>query len=253
MGINAMRRLSLVLAGVATVVGTVTSQTTEAAVVASSIEGEEPIGMELSLTPGAHWLRSWTFFLVPTKSPPQHAAWVEDLEGEYLGTLAVTDSAAKSSWKAAPKEGRPEALPVWSRRSGAAGSAPANGGVVKDSDAVLDAVSGATPKGETAIKRALTGLRRGERYRAFLEVNHSFDYNERWPRKAKEGESGWSGVNGQPSVVYAAEFVAGSGEPVAFEPVGQGSVDGSDGELRPTLDGLTSALDIIARSTVTSR
>lgn len=253
MGINSMRRLSLVLAGVATIVGTVTSQTTEAAVVASRIEGDEPTGIELSLTPGAHWLRTWTFFLVPTKSPPQHAAWIEDLGGNCVGTVSVTASAAKASWKAAPREGRPEALPVWSRRSGAAGSAPAKGGVVKDSDAALDAVSGATPKGGATIARELGGLRRGERYRAFLEVNHSFDYNDRWPRNAKEGRPGWSGVNGQPSVIYAAEFVAGSGEPVAFEPVGQGSVDGSDGELRLTLDGLTTALAIIGGATVTSR
>ena len=251
MRITTMRRLSLVLAGVAVMVGPVASkgvaEPTSAAHAAAETPGlaEAAVpGLELSLTPGPHWLRSWTFFIVPTKSPPQHAVWVEDREGSYLGTVTVTESVAKAGWKAAPKEGRPEALPVWSARSGRASGTVAPG---------TDAVTGATPKAASTVTRALAGLRAGERYRAFLEVNHSFDYNERWPRRAKKGEPGWSGVNGQPSVVYAADFVAGSGETVAFEPIGQGSVDGSDGELRLTLDGLTSALAIVGRATVVSR
>ncbi|MBN2874802.1 MAG: hypothetical protein JXM71_06885, partial [Spirochaetales bacterium] len=105
----------------------------------------------------------------------------------------------------------------------------------------------------SVASRDVPGLRAGQRYSAFLEINHSFDYNDAWPQSTRKGDPDWSGANGQPSVVYATDFFAGSGSAVRFEPIGQGSVDGSDGVLRPGLDGLTTALSILGAATITSR
>jgi len=76
-------------------------------------------------------------------------------------------------------------------------------------------------------------------------VNASYDYNETWPKEAKEGDANYSGVNGQPSLIYEAFFIAGESGTVILQTAGQGSVDGSSGEITRNLDGLTTALTII--------
>lgn len=170
---------------------------------------------ELNLEPGAD------------SAKPQVAAWVEDDEGRYLGTIYVTGKGARGAWTMAPAAGRPEALPVWKAASG--------GG--------SDAVSSATAKGATAYGSSLAaGLRPGS-YVIMLEVNRSFDYNDAYPESL--------GVNGQPSVVYEARLtVGGERAEATFAPVGTGSVDGADGYVRPGLDGIGTALRLFSSMTV---
>ncbi len=106
----------------------------------------------------------------------------------------------------------------------------------------MDAVSAATASA-AADHRAKLSLPPGP-YVAFLEVNRSYDYNERYTRAN-------SGVNGQPSLIYRAELTAGKTPARAsFTPVGTGSVDGSDGAVRSGLDGITTALDLIANAEI---
>ncbi|HTP57654.1 MAG TPA: hypothetical protein VMM82_01985, partial [Spirochaetia bacterium] len=89
---------------------------------------------------------------------------------------------------------------------------------------VESAVSGDLPAGTYVVK---------------LEINASFDYNARYPRSS-------SGVNGQPSLVYAGTLETGKGESaVDLEPVGTGSIDGSDGSIRPGMEGITTALQML--------
>lgn len=76
-------------------------------------------------------------------------------------------------------------------------------------------------------------------------MNASYDYNETWPKEAKEGASNYSGVNGQPSLIYEAFFIAGENGTVILQAAGQGSLDGSNGNIIKNLNGLTTALTII--------
>jgi len=77
-----------------------------------------------------------------------------------------------------------------------------------------------------------------------LEVNISYDYNERYTRSN-------SGVNGQPSVVYSGKLKLGDGHSDAvLTPLGTGSLDGSEGGITPDSREFTTALDLITSATV---
>ena len=71
-----------------------------------------------------------------------------------------------------------------------------------------------------------------------LEINHSFDYNGFWTKDN-------SGVNGQPSLIYHAKFIAGTPAKINLMPFGYGSVDGSNGNITQGLENFTTALTII--------
>ena len=147
--------------------------------------------MELIIEPGEHWQSKMRVFIFSINKSPQLAAWIEDDNGNYVSTIAVSEKSAKGNWKSAPKEGRPEALPIWNQRQ-------QNYSVTND----FNAVSSATIKGsfEATIDKEL--LVNGNTYNIFFEVNHSFDYNDHWTKDN-------SGDNGQPSLVYHAQFTAG--------------------------------------------
>jgi len=183
--------------------------------------------LELDLVPGPYYRHSGHFLIFSVTTTPQIACWVETTDGRYLGTIYVTAKVVTRKWFGAPSSGRPEALPVWSHaRAQASLSA--------------DAVTGATPAGTLRAQSPLgAGLPAGM-YVVKLEVNNSFDYNERYTRAN-------SGVNGQPSVVYAGRIDIATGESAAdLAPVGTGSVDGRDGDITPGLEGITTASQILA-------
>ena len=157
---------------------------------------------------------------------PQLACWIESPDGKYVDTIFVTTKVGRKKWFGAPSAGRPEALPVWSH---ARDQAPLN----------TDAVSGATPAGSVRVGSPLAaGLSAGT-YVVKLEVNSSFDYNERYTRAN-------SGVNGQPSIVYMGRIDVGKGEAETdLTAIGTGSVDGADGDIRPGLEGITTAREML--------
>jgi hypothetical protein len=195
----------------------------------------EGSGLELSVTPGRNWESTMWMTFIPVKKTPQLAAWIETPDGKFVKTLMVTAKTGRNTWSAAPESGRPEALPVW------------NHAAAKTSSGV-DAASSATPKAGVSVAAGEDGLVAGAEYRVRLEVNASFDYNETWTKNARAGEAGFSGVNGQPSLVYEASFVAGMPGVAVLQPIGKGSVDGSSGAVVPGFAGLTTALGIIAKA-----
>ena len=183
--------------------------------------------IELSVEPGEYWQQKMKVFVFSVNNPPQLAAWIEDDNGNYVSTITVTSRSAKKNWRSAPKEGRPEALPVWNHA--------VQSGASKDS---IDAVSSASSKGMLEAQISGNSLINGDEYNVYLEINHSFDYNEFWTEDN-------SGVNGQPSLIYHAQFTAGKPGEIDLVPVGHGSVDGSDGEIAFTLEGFTTALEML--------
>ncbi|MDP3177795.1 MAG: DUF2271 domain-containing protein [Spirochaetaceae bacterium] len=203
------------------------------AIALGAYSGTAPAGprFALELAPGPQYRSStrWLIFALPIY--PQVACWVEDLDGRYIGTIYVTAKGASSGWISAPKEGRPEALPVWSRakagRTDAVSAATSANGVLRGSD-----LAASLPVG---------------RYAIMLETNRSYDYNEAYPRES-------AGVSGQPSIVYRAELLVGTAESeAAFAPIGTGSPDGADGRIREGLDGITTALELFSRMVIRYR
>jgi hypothetical protein len=187
--------------------------------------GEAAAGFKLKLVPGPYYSKDMTamlFFKYTVQ--PQVAVWLETTDGKYIATIYVTSAVVKKEYRAAPKEGRPETLPVWSA-------------LKKES---ADAVSAATVKeGAVEYESAGKSLPAGT-YIIKLETNRSYDWNSTYTKKN-------SGVNGQPSVIYQAELTVGKGRQEAvFKPLGTGSVDGSDGKIKPGLDGIDTALELFS-------
>lgn len=193
--------------------------------------------LRVQIIPGQHWLSSMKIFIFKKYNPPQIAAWIEDTQGEFVKNLYVTKCTAKETWISAPKEGRPEALPVWSHKQ-------------KSFLSSSDILSSASTKDCPDLAEVQLVLEKGKAYSVFLEVNASFDYNETWPKKAKKDSSNYSGVNGQPSLIYKCDFLAGSKQNLELQPFGVGSIDGSNGKILENLEGLTTALNIIESAIV---
>ena len=183
---------------------------------------------ELIIEPGENWKGKMKIAFFSISKTPQIAAWIEDTEGRCITTVTVTSRSAKKNWRSAPKEGRPEALPVWNHMQ-------------LNQAANLDTVSTATPKKSVEAKIDKSRLSSGNKYNIFLEINHSFDYNDYWTKDN-------SGVNGQPSLVYQAQFTAGQPCRLTLAPIGYGSVDGSNGIITSGLEHFTSALSIVSKA-----
>ena len=188
--------------------------------------------MVLIVENGDYWQGKMRVFIFSIKKTPQLAAWIDDNNENYLSTITVTNKGGKKSWRSAPKEGRPEALPVWNNK------------VLNSSSESIDAVSSASSKETLEAHITDNVLSQGNEYNLYLEINHSFDYNDFWTKDN-------SGVNGQPSVIYHAKFIAGKPGKVNLVPVGHGSVDGSNGKITQALDNLTTSLKIIKSAVLT--
>lgn len=163
---------------------------------------------------------------------PAYAVWVVDDQSGESRTLYATGKLARQKWVMAKQ--RPAASPVWWRYFQRERERPGFD---------LDAVTAATPKDAThAIGWTVPPQWRGKKLTLYVEANVSFDYNRHHPENAKEGDAGYSGVNGQPSLVWRAAVTPG--EPVALKLVGHGHVRGVDAAIDPDLSTVTTAKDI---------
>ena len=191
--------------------------------------------VKVCIEQGEQWLHDFPLFLgINKKTPPQIAVWLEDTQGNYLSGNR-----------------RKEALPHWCYSRG-----------IKYDDGLYlptkkepltDGISGATPQGSFDIKLSPTTALK--KFVVKIEINHSTDFNEAFPKLAKEGETNYSGGkegSGQPAIVYTANVDLLSGEK-SFEAnlIGHSSPDGSSGEINEDTSGLTTALHIVKRITVT--
>ncbi len=207
--------------------------------------------IKVSIEQGEEWLHDFPLFLgIHKKNPPQLAIWVEDTEGNYVATAYVTHKIATQSWMAAKGNRRKEALPHWCYSRGI---------VYQDglylptkNEPLTDALSGATPRGSFAIRLAPVSLI--HQIVVKIEINHSTDFNDSYPKAAKEGDAHYSGGkegSGQPAVVYAAKVDLSFGKNVVeAELIGHSSPDGSSGKIDKDLSGLTTALHIVKRITI---
>jgi len=178
---------------------------------------------------------------------PIMAIWVEDLNGNYLGTLYASKSIStgvfrygvyeKGMWMPGERN-RPAALPRWKNVS-----------TLKSSESQpVDAFSGATPSGSFSLK---TRLPKGvDSIRVVMEVNKPWDFNNYWHNNRYPGDNEYA-TSGQPALIYEAVIVKSSAEKqFYFKPIGHSHPSGSNGEIEPDISTFTSALKIVDRAWV---
>lgn len=194
----------------------------------------------------SEWLHDFPLFLgIKKKNPPQIAIWLEDTNGNYLSTLYVTHKIATQSWQMSGGNRRKEALPHWCYSQGIK---YADGLYLPTKDQPLvDGISGATPQGSFNVKLRTKDM--PKQFVVKVEINHSTDFNEYYPKSAQEGEQNYSGGkegSGQPALVYAVLVDLTSGKK-SFEAtlIGHSSPDGTSGAIYEDTSELTTALHIV--------
>ncbi len=200
--------------------------------------------IRIKIEAGESWIHKFPMFLGITKdNGPQFAVWLEDTKGKYISTVFVTKKIATEGWVSNRGNRRKESLPHWCYQRGE---------VYEDGlylptkkQPFTDAQTGATPKSDKEIQIKLADFNTPVVIKA--EFNHSVDFNESFPKSAKDGDENYSGGemgSGQPAVIYAdtiypfqtnAELIL----------IGRSSSDGTNGRIYTDLEKLSTAQNIV--------
>jgi hypothetical protein len=167
------------------------------------------------------------------KSQPTFAIWLEEKTSGKVQTIYVTAKAAEDKWILA--ETRPESVPVW---YGVRQKEQNENGLQ------IDAITGATPSGETAVIRwQVPEHLLAKQVNIFIEANNSYDYNAYY--SDQKGEAGYSGANGQPSLIWLAELDFSDSGDVEITPeiIGHGHLWGKDHKIEADISQVTTARD----------
>ena len=187
--------------------------------------------LEFKLTYNYEVYEKPSFFL--PKSQPTFAIWLEEKNSGHLQTIYVTGKAGKNKWILA--DARPESVPVWY-------------GVRKkeqiNENLNVDAITGATPSGETAVIHwQVPEYLQNKQVKVFIEANNSYDYNDFYTDQKET--VGYSGENGQPSLIWQAEldFSKNMDEDIIPDIIGHGNLWGKDHQITPDISKITTAQD----------
>lgn len=186
---------------------------------------------------------------------PSFAIWIEDLDGNYIETLYVTQYFAKGifghgetkrgKWKNAPGEvRRPAALPYWSHKR----NIKASDGLYAPSPetAVPDALTGATPKGNFTLNTGskVTG---DKKFKVLVEINQPWDSNDFWTNNKFPDNFNYN-TSLQPALVYEATISPESSKPeYLLSLIGHSHPSGETGELFNDISSITTALEIFSK------
>lgn len=200
--------------------------------------------IEIELKTGEHWLHDFPLFLGLTKNnPPQFAIWIEDTSGNYISTVFATYKIATEGWVSNNGNRRKESLPYWCHQRGIVYE---DGLLLPTKEyPLIDGITGATPKEDKKIK--ITPINLEKPFVINAEFNHSVDFNNYYPKNAKEGDDNYSGGeegSGQPAVIYSATIYPETTNAI-LELIGYSSPDGTTGDVYPDLQKLTTAKAII--------
>jgi hypothetical protein len=198
--------------------------------------GETPmIRLRLSITQDLDVVAKTDF-----GEPPQIAVWLEPLPNGKPRTLYVSHRAGTGDWLG--KSDCPDALPRWFAAYRAEHGLAH--GVPTPQNPLPDAIARPTPHEPELIVKAQ--LPPGSRWRIWLEVNLSADYNDAFPAIDENGMDDLH-ANGQPSLLYSAEFTAQPGPEPRLALVARTIPDSLAAETTPDLAGITTARRILAR------
>jgi hypothetical protein len=184
---------------------------------------------------------------------PTFSFWVEDLEGNFIETLYVTQYLAKGifghgsisegKWDSKPGPAkRPSTLPYWLHKR-----------IMNSVDKTLlptaenpipDAITGATPP-ENFILETVIDKPVAQKFRIMMEINQPWDWNEYWNNGLHPGDFDYS-VSCQPAIVYSVIIDRNQqGKDFYLNPIGHSHYSGMDGELYTDLSTLTTAKEIV--------
>jgi hypothetical protein len=192
------------------------------------------------------------FIFQPGEGGTQFVIWIEDGEGDYVGTVYITNFIGRngggnrnSSSDIDLSDGnRLSAFPIWAHSRNVIDTTfrldnlypPAESEASYPAD--IDAVSGATPNiGIQTKTLEISELPYGE-YNCWIEVNKSFDINT---------YHNYSYYRGQPSLVWNATIEVGDTPDSngVLNYTGYGSPDGSDGDIHAPDSTITTAEDLL--------
>jgi hypothetical protein len=165
--------------------------------------------------------------------PPQIAVWLESHDKKKMRTVWVARRSGRRLWKG--KFECPTALPLWESRHKNERSSYKERGLLKR---LVDAISGATPKGGVFKTRVV--IREGTGWHCFVEINLSGDFNRNFPYRDKNGMPD-PHINGQPSLIYSGSIQAVPGRKRDLRLVGRTDQWVPVGHIISDLDGITTA------------
>ena len=185
---------------------------------------------------------------------PTYAIWIEDMYGNYVRTLFITESYATGifayqmdgefSWKKGSGQSyQPAALPYWTHKKPSLNRKDI---IPTPDNPFIDAFTGATPKAEFNF---FTSFVEDTPFRILLEVNQSWDWNEYWHNN-KIPESPAYKRSAQPSLLYSVTIDQKEGV-FSLNPIGHGDPTGDTGRLFTDLSTLTTAREIFVSATIT--
>lgn len=188
---------------------------------------------------------------------PSFAFWVEDLEGNYIETLFVTQYVGSGifghgeieagKWKNEPDTvRRPASLPYWAHKRNVVAS---DGLVIPSPEtAVPDAITAATPKGDFILE---TGSKiNSGKFRVLMEINQPWDSNKFWTNNKYPGDNDYF-ASLQPALVYAVTIDLNAKEKEYYlNPIGHSHPSGKNGKLYTDLTTFTTAKEIAEKIVV---
>ena len=188
---------------------------------------------------------------------PLFAVWLADENGKYIQTLYVSKSVGKGYFEHGSRNTgrwmpgeiqRPATLPYWAHQRGVMNELGTY--LPTPKNPVPDAYSGATPL-SSFILNVKTDKKLSGKYRIYLELNQSWDWNEYWTNNKYPDDKEYI-TSSQPALVYSADFdTSQAGREIELKPVGRSHYAGSDGQLYTDLNTLTTALKIAKKITLT--
>ncbi|MDX9883088.1 MAG: hypothetical protein RBS73_13580 [Prolixibacteraceae bacterium] len=184
---------------------------------------------------------------------PSFVFWIEDLEGNFLQTLIVTQYVATGTyrhgylapgkWKdtVGPAE-RPATLPYWLHKRNVKNR---QGTLLPTAEEpVPDAYTAATPKADFILKTKADN-QLPKKFRLLMEINQPWDPNAFW-NNAKYPEN-WDYCSSlQPALVYVVTIDdENTEEEYSLNPVGHSHWTGENGKLYTDITSITTAKEIV--------
>lgn len=245
-----MKKPYLILSMLVIVVAFISIQSCQTARQPKSMENDVTTIMKMYNSEGEYL----TISLKPGKhhNYPTFAIWMEDMEGNPIQTVFVTQSiatgyyrfgdAGDGKWLKVPGESiRPAALPYWLHRKEKFDGEVAH--MPTTDKPFPDAYTGATPPAKSIIK-VFPENNIPDKFRLLVEVNQPWDWNEHWTNNKFPGNANYR-TSAQPSLIYAVSIDMNDGQSLYhLNPIGHGHYDGSDGKLYTNLTTITSAAGI---------
>ncbi len=182
---------------------------------------------------------------------PSFVIWIEDVNGNIIQPLYVTQAFASGvypygsketgNWKPGPRRYQatlPYFIHKWSETF--------NDGklhIPSEANPIADAYTGATPKADFVISTSPKTLIK-DKFRVVVEFNQPWDVNDFWTNAKYSGDRDYK-ASCQPSLIYAVDVNPNDIMNIYhLNPIGHGHYSGKDGRLYTDLSTITTAFEI---------